>query len=264
MIDSHLHIWDLERFSYGWIKPKTALYRNVLIAEVESQLKANEIQQGILVEAHNSVAELDWLLEVAAQSSMIAGVVGWWDFETLSNELLSEYAQNPHFKGVRQTWFTPRADLETYIPKLSILGDLGLSCDILGYGAFTQLAEIAQQVPSVRFVINHFGGVDLSREAYAEWFQVVQQMENYPNIYMKISGFLTAGGEDGQRDLPHYVQATIDLLTPERLLFGSDYPVCARFGSTYQDVMSTLNRQLDTAQMQQIMKETAHTVYRIG
>lgn len=263
MMDTHVHLWDLDRFAYGWIKAGTPLARTVSAHEIESVLAQHEMRGAIVVEAHNSRAELDWLLEQATQFAWIKGIVGAWDFFNNAESDLVQLAQHRALKGVRQTWFTPRDDIDDLAARLAILGELNLTCDLLGAGAWEQVSVLAERLPDVRFVINHLGGVDLTVSAFAAWGQQLTRIVPYENVFVKISGYLTAGGDAAQRDFARYLHAAVDRLGARRLLFGSDYPVCTRYGATYADVLATLRDSLPVESVQ-LMETTARTVYRIS
>jgi len=266
MIDTHVHLWDLDLFTYDWIKVGTPLARTVSEHEVATVLAQHHIDGAIVVEAHHSRAERLWLLEQAARHAWIKGVVVGWDFFSDTDSDLARLARHNALKGVRQQCFVPCEDIDTWASRLAILGTLDLSCDLLGTGAWSQAPQLAEQLPEVRFVVNHLGGAYLTESAFDAWKQQLIRIVPHENVFVKVSGYLTAGGDGVPRDLTRYLHTALSRLGARRLLFGSDYPVCTRYGATYSDVLATLRDGLhdDFAHIMSTMATTARTVYRIG
>ncbi|MDO5614336.1 MAG: amidohydrolase family protein [Paracoccus sp. (in: a-proteobacteria)] len=231
MLDAHCHFWRLDRGDYGWLAgeggPLAPLRRDFLPADYPGKGRV------IAVQAAPSVAETDWLLAQAARDRRIAAVVGWVDLaDAGAAATIRDRAQNPVFRGIRPMlqdiaatdWLlsAPRRDA------LTALADNGLCFDALVTGRHLPvLARFAAQNPALAIVIDH--AAKPQDPADAEWQAGMRALAADSRIFCKVSGLLTELPRDALADpLPH-LRAVFDRLLgwfgPERLIWGSDWPV---------------------------------------
>ncbi len=243
-IDTHQHFWQLDRFAYSWLTPELkVLYRDFLPAEFLPQMAAAGIQRSLLVQANSSTAETAWLLELANLHPTIAGVVGWVDLAAGELEKTLTAFQEAHkFKGVRPD--TPESDLasESMLPGLRLLGCLGLTCDLLCNPKSLKIIQaLVGQAPGTQFIVDHLGGGTIIPGGSDEWKNAMQPLARLPNVALKLSGYLAYAHPRPPllATLRPYIAAALELFGAERLLFGSDWPVCTQ-GGAYMDAVNLL------------------------
>lgn len=275
MIDSHQHFWQVGRFEYPWMKSDNrVLYRDYLPAQLEPVLRENGVEKTVLVQASNSVAESRWLLELAHQQSFIAGVVGWVDLvRDEAGDQLREMAVDPKFKGVRHLVESEERDDWLVQPQvlegLKRLSQHNLSFDLLVHGRHLRYARIvAEECPELSLVIDHLAKPPIVRREFDEWARELRPLAAFPNVYCKLSGLVTEANWTTWTtdDLRPYVDYAFELFGVERLMFGSDYPVCL-LAASYARVLDSfqeLLKDLSTAERDQIFAGNAARFYRLN
>src|SRR6185295_16472217 len=229
MIDSHQHFWQVGRFDYPWMsKDLGVLYRDYLPDDLSPILQQNHVTKTVLVQASNSIAESRWLLELADANSFIAGVVGWVDLTSLD-----EPPDHPKFKGVRHLVESEPSDdwlvQPAVISGLQKLSARGLTYDLLVHTRHLKyVPQVAETCPDLALVIDHLAKPPIARNEIKEWSQAFKPLANYPHINCKLSGLVTEANWHSWRidDLHPYVDCALEFFGPERMMFGSDYPVC--------------------------------------
>jgi L-fuconolactonase len=271
MIDSHQHFWQVGRFDYPWMSERLGvLYRDYLPSDLSPILEQNGINQTVLVQASNSVAESRWLLELADANSFIAGVVGWVDL--MSPNIDEQLITHPKFKGVRHLvesepdddWLVQPAVLSG----LNRLSASGLSYDLLVHTRHLKYVPlVAESCPELALVIDHLAKPPIARNEIKEWSQALAPLAKFPNINCKLSGLVTeANWSSWQTDeLRPYVDCALELFGADRLMFGTDYPVCL-LAATYDRVLESfqeLLKDLSEAEREKIFSTNAAKFYRL-
>jgi len=275
MIDAHQHFWQVGRFDYPWMSSDLGiLYHDYLPAELGPELHANGIDQTVLVQASNSVAESRWLLNLADENNFIAGVVGWVDLRnTDPGSQLAELTAHPKFKGVRHLveseppddWLTQ----PSVINGLRRLAELELTYDLLVHTRHLRhVKTVAEQCPDLRMVIDHLAKPPIASGEFDEWLRELEPLAAYPNMYCKLSGLVTEANWNSwtTEDLRPYVERALELFGPQRLIFGSDHPVCllaasyTRVLESFQEILS----HIGNADRNMIFAENARTFYRLN
>lgn len=242
-VDSHCHLWSLARGDYGWLDPENKalapIVRDFTADDLDEELSAQDIGQAILVQAAATTAETDYLLDLAAHSSRVAGVVGWVEVsDPAAITHLNRWATNPLFKGVRpmvqdiaqDDWVAtaPNTDVVT------TMQSLGLRFDALVLTRhLPHLLTFAKMYPDLPIVIDHCAkppfrdGMD-SALGHA-WRDGMQRLAQETGAYCKLSGLLTemtaAQVPDAENLLSPLISDLIDWFGPDRLMWGSDWPV---------------------------------------
>ena len=270
-IDAHQHNWRLDLFRYPWIKPGAAFHRDYLPEDGKALMDAAGVNTCVLVEADagDPPGEIDWLLGLAARHPHIAGVVGRADLLSPGDEAaLARAAPNPHFKGVR-TWTPPHTDWDALADRMRLLAGLGLSCDLLlNAETLPHAARLIARNPGVTYVIDHFANPKMRAGGADMWAEMMKPLAALPNTVMKVSGYLTAAAETPLTldVLRPYFEAALALFGADRLLYGSDWPVCTRDGGAYADTVALLRAlvaPLSPAEQAAIANGTATRVYRL-
>ena len=274
MIDSHQHFWQVGRFDYPWMTSDLGvLYRDYLPDDLAPILERNGVKQTVLVQASNSVAESRWLLDLADANPFIAGVVGWVDLMSAEIEAqLDELCAHPKFKGVRHLVESePRDDwliLPAVLLGLRKVSERGLSYDLLVHTRHLRFVpQVAESCPDLNLVIDHLAKPPIARNEIKEWSEALKPVARYPNIHCKLSGLVTEANWSSWQtdDLRPYVEYVLELFGVERMMFGSDYPVCL-LAASYDMVLESfqeLLKELGDSDRDKIFSKNAAKFYRL-
>jgi L-fuconolactonase len=245
-IDAHHHFWQLSQpFDYAWLDaPQNApIRRDYLPENLKPLIDAEGIGRTIFVQTQHNVAENRWVLELAERHSFIAGVVGWVDLASdWCEEQLLEFMDHPKFVGVRHVTqdepdddFIVRAEV---LRGLKVLEKHGVPFDLLFYVKHLHhVPALARQLPDLPMVIDHLAKPRIKHRAVDDWIPHFRAAAAFPNVFCKLSGMITEADWHGWTpdDLRPYVHEALNAFGPERLMFGSDWPVCELAG-TYSEV----------------------------
>jgi len=275
MIDSHQHFWQVGRFDYPWMTSDLGvLYRDYLPHDLAPIIEARGVTRTVLVQASNSVAESHWLLKLADENSFIAGVVGWVDLmSSIIDAQLDELSAHPKFKGVRHLVESePNDDWLIQPAVLSGLRQLSryrLSYDLLVHTRHLKyVPQVVEAVPELSFVIDHLAKPPIAKNEIKEWSQALKPLASYPNVHCKLSGLVTEANWTSWQtdDLRPYVEYALALFGADRLMFGSDYPVCL-LAASYDRVLDAFQEILEPlsdADREKIFSKNAAKFYRLG
>jgi L-fuconolactonase len=265
MIDSHQHFWQVGRFDYPWMSSDLGvLYRDYLPADLSPILQRNGIDKTVLVQASNSVEETRWLLELADANPFIAGVVGWVDLTSADIELYS----HPKFKGVRHLVESEPDD--DWLIQPSVLNGLKKlsTYDLLVHTRHLRyVPRVAESCADVQFVIDHLAKPPIARNEIKEWSEAMKPVAALPNMHCKLSGLVTEANWTSWQteDLRPYVDEALMLFGANRMMFGSDYPVCL-LASSYDCVLGSfqeLLKDLSDEDREKIFSTNAQRFYRL-
>ena len=274
IIDSHQHFWQVGRFDYPWMSPELGvLYQDYFPERLEPTLRQCGVAKTILVQASNSLAETRWLLGLANDYPFVAGVVGWVDLTSDGvAEQLDELTADSNFKGVRHLVESEPAD--NWIVQSAVLAGLnelaahGVSYDMLVHTRHLKhVKKVAELCPELRMTIDHLAKPPVARGEIKEWQQEIEAVAAYPNIFCKLSGLVTEADHESWRteDLRPYVDCVLECFGPERLMFGSDWPVCLLAGSYSQvfESVQELLTDLNAVERSRVFGENAADFYRL-
>ena len=249
------------------------LYRDYLPAQLEPVLRENGVSKTVLVQASNSLAESRWLLQLAEEIDFIGGVVGWVDLMSPEVERqLEELTPNPRFKGVRHLVESEPQDDWLVQPEvlraLRRVADYGLTFDLLVHTRHLKYArQVAEECPKLLMVIDHLAKPPIASGEFDEWARELRPLAAFRNVFCKLSGLVTeANWATWQTDdLRPYVDCALELFTPERLMFGSDHPVCllaASYGRVLESFQELL-KDLSTVHRGLVFDGNARVFYRV-
>jgi L-fuconolactonase len=233
VIDSHQHFWDPARGDYGWLRPGSPLYRTYRPNDLAPLLEANGIHGSILVQAAATSHETDYLLELARDTPWILGVIGWIDLAARdAPQQIRERANNPLLVGVRpmlqdlaeRDWILGAAQR----PGIEAVQEAGLAFDALVQAdQLSVIATLADRHPSLSIVLDHAGKPPFAiSSAMAMWRNEIRALALRPNVSCKLSGLFTELDDLGADErVDPCIDMLIDLFGPDRLLWGSDWPV---------------------------------------
>lgn len=276
-IDAHQHFWQLDQpFDYQWLdKPELAkIRRNYLPEDLKIHLDQCGITSSIFVQTQHNLAENRWVLQFCEEFSFLKGIVGWVDLaaEDCEDQIL-EMRQNPRFLGVRHVVqdepdddFLIRPDI---LRGLSLLEKHGVPFDVLIYVRhLSHVPTLARRFPQLKMVINHLAKPDIRSGKIQPWQNLFEACSQFENVYCKLSGMVTEADWSNWKptDLKPFIQVALEAFRPERLMFGSDWPV-SELAASYEAVHDSLSEnlmELSTTEREQIFSRTALNFYGIG
>jgi len=277
-IDAHHHLWDRSQadFDYSWQESKSmsGICRDFLPEHLLPLIQQAEIDRTVVVQTQHHLQENRWALQLAERHDWIAGVVGWVDLTGLDCEdQVLEFKQHPKFVGVRHV-VQDEPDDEFMVRDdvwkgLAVLQRHSVPYDLLFYARHLQhVTTVAKRFPELPLVINHLSKPQIKSGKIADWKQEIRNAAAHQNVFCKLSGMVTEADWNGWTvdDLRPYADVVIESFGPERLMFGSDWPVCT-LAADYQTVHATtleLIRQLSDDEQGKIMGGTAQRFYGLA
>jgi L-fuconolactonase len=274
IVDSHQHFWQVGRFDYPWMTPEVeVLCQDYLPPNLAPILRARGVEKTVLVQASNSLAETRWLLDLADQNSFIGGVVGWVDLTaTNCEDQLAEFTARPRFKGVRHLVESEPADdwlaQPAVITNLDKLARRDLAFDLLVHTRHLRFAtSLAERCPGLRLVVDHLAKPPIARREIDEWSRGLKKLAAHQNVWCKLSGLVTEANWTSWQveDLQRYVDLGLEYFGAQRMMFGSDWPVC-RLAASYDQVLNAaqaLVSDLSEIDKRRIFAGNALEFYRI-
>jgi L-fuconolactonase len=251
-IDAHQHFWHYDPVEYEWINERmAALKRDFLPGDLKPLLDAGGIDGCVAVQARQSLEETRWLLELARENEFVRGVVGWVDLCSPEVERqLEELASEPKLVGVRHVVqdepddeFMARGDFRRGIARLA---EFGLAYDVLIYPRQLSAAVgLGEDFPAQRFVLDHIAKPPIAEGAMEPWAKNLRALAQLPNVWCKLSGMVTEAfwSEWRGEDFRPYLDVVFEAFGPERLMIGSDWPVCTVAGD-YASVMGIVTEYI--------------------
>ncbi|MCR1026233.1 amidohydrolase family protein [Cellulophaga baltica] len=244
IIDSHQHFWKYEPKKHSWIDDDMAVIRkDFMPASLKQIYFENGIGGCVAVEANQSTMETDFLMDLASKNDFIKGIVGWVDFRADDiEEVLEHYHQFPIVKGFRHVVqgeadhnFLLRPDFLNGISKLE---SYNFTYDILVFPhQLGAVLEFVKKFPKINFVIDHIAKPYIKDGFFEGWAVLMEAIGKEPNVFCKLSGMITEADYNTWKpeQLQPYMQWVLDAFGADKLLFGSDWPVCLVAGN-YQRV----------------------------
>jgi len=277
-IDSHHHVWDLTVRPQDWIvgQAMQPLLRNFSLTDLRPLAASTAIDRTVIVQTVADPGETPELLQSAADDDFVAGVVGWLDLESPTLEMnLAAQLELPGAQklvGIRD--LAQYKDDSSWLARpqviagLQLLGQHGLTYDLLTVPPQLPAAiEAVQSCPEMLFVLDHLSKPRIASRVMQPWADQVRALSKLPNVACKVSGMFTEAEWDGWAvgDFRPYFDTLLNAFGPERLMFGSDWPVCT-LAASYRQVIGTaeeLTSDLSADEREQFWAGTATRFYRL-
>jgi L-fuconolactonase len=272
-IDAHQHFWQYSPQEYSWIDNTMApIRRDFLPPDLQPLLEDNGFQGSVVVQVRQTMEETQWLLKLADANPFILGVVGWVDL--CSPELRSQlesFAGKPKLVGIRHIvqsepdGFLLRPD---FLRGISVLEEFDLAYDILIYPKhLPAAAEFVRRFPRQRFVLDHLAKPPIKSGAIDGWARGIRELASFPNVYAKLSGLVTEAGWEAwtPEDIWPYLDVAFGCFGPDRLMIGSDWPVCL-CAASYKRAMNVVRQYLDRCDVKEreaFLGENAAAFWRL-
>jgi L-fuconolactonase len=274
-IDAHQHFWRLARGDYGWLTAEDfpALYRDFGPVHLGPLLDAASVERTVLVQAAPTAAETAYLLELAAATPYVAGVVGWTDLEAPEAPgAVESMSVNPKLLGLRPMLQDLGDDAwilrPTVAPALDAMQRVGLRFDALVKPRhLPHLTQLLAARPDLRVVIDHGAKPDIASGVLAEWAEAMRGIARNSAAVCKLSGLVTEAAPAWREEtLKPYVDVLLEAFGPARLMWGSDWPVVNLAGgyAVWHAAAEALTEHCTADERAQIFGGTAQRFYGIA
>jgi L-fuconolactonase len=280
IVDTHVHIWDLDRAEYPWLQGDDSILNQTWrIEQLEVERKEAGITSGVLVQASGNTEDTNLMLETAYKIEWISGVVGWlplMDTEVTQQMVEERYLKEKYFKGVRHQihdekdpqWLLQPAVIES----LEILAAYDIPYDIVAVlpSHIETALEVAKRVPGLRMVFDHLSQPPVStKEKFGKWGELMKEAAAHKNFYAKISGLGTASGNYKNRtadDIKPYIEFALKHFGADRCFCGGDWPVSLladNYTKTWQIYKDILQELLPEKEQTKVFYSNAVRFYNL-
>jgi L-fuconolactonase len=270
-IDAHQHFWQYTEYEFGWIDhAMVSIRRDFLPADLVPLLNETGMDATVAVQACQSMEETEWLLELADANPEIAGIVGWVPLiDPKVEKVLEALSANSKFRGVRHVLqaepseYMAREDFNTGV---ALLGPYSLTYDLLILQHQLPAAiKFVDRHPNQPMVLDHLAKPLIASHEIEPWRAQILELARRPHVSCKLSGMVTEANFHNWtiEDLQPYVETALEAFGPDRLLFGSDWPVCT-VASSYKrwlDVVKQCTAGLTSDEQDKILGENAQKFY---
>lgn len=275
IVDAHQHFWTLARGDYAWPNESVApIFKDFGPQDLEPLLVAASVDRTVLVQATDSVDETRFLLDLAGKSDRIAAVVGWVDFASdAAVNTVQDLAKNsllkglrPMLQGIEQSDWILQDAAEAVLTQM-VSADLRFDA-LVQPRHLPHLFELAKRHPGLAIVVDHLAKPEMGegREPDHLWRMGMESLAARPNVYCKLSGMVTEIGPDWKlQDLQPFAKTILDCFGPDRVMFGSDWPV-VNLASDYASWLTaarSLLSGLSESDVSKVMGGTARKFYGI-
>jgi len=274
VVDSHHHFWEIDRFDYSWMPEGSPLAVDYGPADLEPLIKNVGVDYTVIVQAVSSPDEARWLLELAEKHEFIAGVVGWVDLtDPRVGDTLEELQESSYFKGVRHIWESE--DDPGWIAHSGAIEGLkelvrrDLTFDFLAKPPnLPFIPRVMDQVPDLRAVVDHIAKPVIAEHLVEPWLTDMRKVASINGMHCKISGMVTEADHENWTvdDLRPYVHHILGMYGTDRLMFGTDWPVCT-LAAEYGDVAGAARNileELSPAAKEDVFGGVATRFYRLN
>jgi len=274
VIDAHQHFWQMSRGDYGWLTEDLGvLYRDHGPDDLEPHLRRYGIARSVAVQAAPTVEETRHLLAIADATAWVAGVVGWIDMASAgATRDLEELARHPALCGIRPM-IQDIADPDWMLagaltPVFDAIAQRGLAFDaLIRPGHLPRLLRLMDRHPELRVVVDHAAKPAIAEGGFDPWARGIEELARETLACCKLSGLVTEAGENWSDDtLRPYVDHLLACFGPERLMWGSDWPVSRLAGGyvAWREATLRLLSSLDPTARACVLGGTAERFYRLS
>ena len=272
-VDSHQHFWIFDPVRDSWITAEMeTIQRDFLPADLKPVLEENGMDGCVAVQSDQSDSETEFLLHLADANDFIKGVVGWIDLRAANLydrlEICSQFEQLKGFRHIVQGEQDGFLLQPEFIKGVGQLAAFDFTYDILIYpNQLSEAFEFAKRLPNVRFVLDHIAKPYIKKEETDVWEKGINQLSELPNVSCKLSGIVTEADwyTWKKSDFEPYLDIVLEAFGTDRLLFGSDWPVClvaAKYGDM-KEVVTDFIGPLSKSEQANIMGNNAVNFYNL-
>lgn len=277
IIDTHQHLWDIDRFTYSWCQDVEVLNRSFLPNDYSAAIQNIGTQKSVFIEADVDegfmLDETRWVLSLAEnETTRIEGVVACCRPESSNfRGFLKALGSHPKLKGVRRILHNQPDELidaSIFSENIRALPQFGLSFDLCVLASqLPHAIRLVRACPETQFILDHCGNPDVKNQRLEPWREHLKQIAQHPNVDCKISGLVTNADHDNwtANDLRPYVEHAMECFGPERVMWGSDWPVCTLASGfrNWLDTAHEITQGESEENRRKLFYENANRVYKL-
>jgi predicted TIM-barrel fold metal-dependent hydrolase len=277
IVDTHQHLWDTSRFRYAWLETLPKLNRSFHLSDYQEATRGLDIDKTVFVECdvdeHQARNEVLHVLELADQpGSRIAGVVASARPENDNFEAhIDSLRRYPKVKGIRRILHTQPDDLgqrAIFSANVRKLGGHGLSFDICVLARQLPIAiRLVEQCPQITFILDHCGAPEVKEQVLEPWRKYIREISRFTNVFCKVSGIVAYADPVNWRpdDLRPFDEHVLECFGWDRVMFGSDWPVCTLASSygKWVETLFALTQHAGQKNQAKLFYDNATRVYRL-
>ncbi len=252
-VDTHQHFWNLSEVAYPWLIPAYGpIYGTFEPKQLAPQVKAAGIEKTVVVQSANSYEDTASMLVHADYNDWIGAVVGWVDLlnPDATNQRLEQYKKHLKFRGMRHLIHEEKNPdwviQDVVIESLKVLASHDMIFEVVAVfpNHLKHIPTLSEKVPNLKMAIDHLAKPPIKDKGMSPWSDQMKAAAENPNVYAKVSGLNTAAAADWSgSDLKPYIDFAVEAFSPNRLMFGSDWPVCILAGD-YNQVWTETNKAI--------------------
>ncbi len=273
IIDAHHHLWKISRGDYHWMTPAMPLLaRDYLVEDLQPLLRKSGVARTVLIQAAATEAETDFLRERASGTAFVAGVTVWRDLaDPVFPERRAHYRQNPKFVAVRPMLQELSDDAwilrPTVLKNLRHLAELRFPFEFLTFPRhLPHVLQALRETPGLHAVMDHLSKPPIASGALEPWAALIGCVAEFPDIHCKLSGMVTEADHArwSPESLAPYIHHAVDVFGVDRVLFGSDWPVCrlaAEYGEVVNALRTVLSARLGPQELTKVFGGNAEQFY---
>ena len=271
--DTHVHFFDLDNFSYPWLKNAPEINRNFGIADFQEASKSSHIGKMVFVEsgakAGLGVKEANWVRNLANEEPRIKGIIAKLQLNQgrETAQTLERLREVELLKGVRDSFPKNAHESSSFLNGLGLLAVQDLTFDLLlSTPHLASAAIVAQKCPQNVFILDHLGNPNIQAGNAEQWKKGIQQLAALPNVHCKLSGIITRIGKDWTQDkIEPYILYVIEQFGVDRLMYGGDWPVVLRADSyhSWARGFERITEKLSASDLHKIYHLNADRIYRL-
>ncbi|MCW3110792.1 MAG: amidohydrolase [Segetibacter sp.] len=276
VIDTHLHLWDVNRLDYPWLKDVAAINQTFLIADYQAATRNFSIEKMVFVQCEclpeQGMEEVQFVMEQALIDQRIKGIVAYAPLEQGKGvaKALDVHKNNALIKGVRRMYddSTNLCHSSAFLDGLNMLPSYNLSFDIsVKPHALSATVQMIKNCPDTAFILDHLGKPNILNKSFKEFQENIDQLASLPNVVAKLSGLITEGdwAQWTVQDLKPYIDHAVKVFGLDRLMFGGDWPVVLLAGS-FEEWLNTLSEALQFSNREealQLFHDNAERIYKL-
>jgi predicted TIM-barrel fold metal-dependent hydrolase len=281
IVDTHQHLWDLNKFRLAWTDSVPKLAKSYLMKDYLEATDGLGVAKTVYMEVdvvpEQQVAEAEYVIDICRRGDtpMRAAVISGRPASDGFKDYITRFKDSKYIKGVRQVLHgaaTPRGHCldKKFIASVRLLGELGMSYDLcMRNGELEDGARLIDACPDTRFILDHCGNGDVQSKDHSAWQRGLAAVAARKNVVCKVSGIIASAKPDAWRpaDLEPIIRYTIDQFGPDRVMFGGDWPVCT-LAATFRQWVEALREILDgmnlaTTDQRKLFHDNAIKFYRL-
>jgi predicted TIM-barrel fold metal-dependent hydrolase len=280
IVDTHQHLWDLNKFRLPWIKAGSPLAKSFVMDDYRKTTAGLNVVKAVYMEVDvdptQQTAEAEYITDICKRgdSPTVAAVISGRPASDGFKKYITQFKDNRYIKGVRQVLHgegTPAGYClnEQFIKSVRLLGELGMSFDLcLRSGELLDGAKLIDACPDTRFILDHCGNANVQAKGRSQWQRDIAVVAKRTQVVCKISGIVASAksGAWTADDLAPIINHTLEVFGPERVMFGGDWPVCTLAASYKQwvEALKSIVRSRSTQEQRKLFHDNAVRFYGLG